>query len=145
MMEIDSKDSPDPSAMHSKWPAAPTKPCSTTAENPACTPAAAGCSMLSSEGSEAMTERDWEEATDPSPMLRWLRNRASDRKLRLFACACVRRVAHLLEDERSRRALEVAERFAEGLANEADLRAAADAADSAANIAMTSAHPTATA
>jgi hypothetical protein len=100
--------------------------------------------MLSSEGSEAMTERDWETSTDPSRMLRWLRHRASDRKLRLFACACVRRVAHLLEDERSRQALAVAERFAESLANEEELRAAGDAADSAANDAMTRAHPTAT-
>jgi hypothetical protein len=92
-----------------------------------------------------MTERDWEVATDPSPMLRWLRSRASDRKLRLFACACVRRVAHLLTDERSRHALDVAERFAEGWASEEDLRAAGDAADSAANDAMTTAHPSATA
>src|SRR5262249_30428700 len=75
---------------------------------------------------------------------RWVRERASNRKLGLFAWACVRRVAHLLEDERSRQALAVAERFAEGLASEEELRAAGDAADSAANDAMTSAHPTAT-
>jgi hypothetical protein len=37
-----------------------------------------------------------------------------DRKLRLFACACVRQVGPLLTDPRNRRALEAAERSADG-------------------------------
>jgi hypothetical protein len=57
-----------------------------------------------------MTEAEWLAATDPTPLVRFLEGRASDRKLRLFACACCRRVWHLLPDERSRKAVEFAER-----------------------------------
>jgi hypothetical protein len=48
-------------------------------------------------------------------MLEFLRDKASERKLRLFACACCRKVWHLLKNESSQRAVEEAERFAEGL------------------------------
>lgn len=68
-----------------------------------------------------MTEQEWLASTDPTVMLEWVTRHAryksrnvSDRKLRLFACACVRQVWHLLMDERSRRAVEVAERYADG-------------------------------
>jgi hypothetical protein len=35
-----------------------------------------------------MTEQEWLQATDPEPMLEYLRGKASDRKLRLFVVSC---------------------------------------------------------
>ncbi len=73
-----------------------------------------------------MTEAEWLDCTDPDKML-WfplLRNKISDRKLRLFACACCRRIGNLLTDDRSQAAIEVAELYADGLATLEDLCAA---------------------
>ena len=61
-----------------------------------------------------MTEAEWLVATEVPGMLRFLDKKASVRKRRLFACACVRRIWHLLDDLRSGRAVEVAEAFADG-------------------------------
>ncbi len=60
-----------------------------------------------------MTESDWFTSTDPQAMLSFLRDRGpvSDRKLRLYACACCRSVWHLLGDERSREVIRVSERY----------------------------------
>jgi hypothetical protein len=69
-----------------------------------------------------MTEAEWLTATDPGPMLAFLRGKASDRKLRLFACACARRVLDLLAAQRdSGKTIEFAERFADGLATRNEL------------------------
>jgi hypothetical protein len=72
-----------------------------------------------------MTEAEWLECTDPYRMLDFPRGKACGRKLRLFACGCCRqRVWPLLTDPRSRDAVEVAERYADGLVNYAALRGA---------------------
>ena len=59
-----------------------------------------------------MNEAEWLACTDPKPMLELLYFKVRVRKLRLFACACCRRVWSLLHDERSQRVVEVAERYA---------------------------------
>jgi len=63
-----------------------------------------------------VTEGWWKVCTDPLKMLEFLWNRVSGRKARLFSCALARYLWPLLRTERSRRAVEVAERFADGLA-----------------------------
>src|SRR5579864_8781275 len=63
----------------------------------------------------AMTEAEWLACTKrPDRMLGVCRSKASDRKLRLFACACARRFWSSLSDDRSRAALVASERFADG-------------------------------
>ncbi|UGQ44945.1 hypothetical protein [Massilia endophytica] len=55
-----------------------------------------------------------------------------DCEIRLYAVWCARQVEHLMEDERSKRALVVAERHANGEATDDELAAAGDAAGDAA-------------
>jgi hypothetical protein len=72
-----------------------------------------------------MTEQEWlDGANTPGELLACLRGRASERRLRLFAVACCRNIWHRLWDPRSCRAVEVAERFADGLATAEELAAA---------------------
>jgi hypothetical protein len=83
-----------------------------------------------------VTEAEWLASADPGPMLTfltgrikrrkegpftslrnwWLRTpaKAADRKPRLFACTCCRRVWHLLTDERGRAVVAAAEQYADG-------------------------------
>src|SRR3712207_2557838 len=77
-----------------------------------------------------MTEHEWLSCSTPEPMLAFLRNsgKASDRKLRLFAVACCRRVWNLIPDGSCRRAVDVADQYAEGLATAAELEASRGAA-----------------
>lgn len=75
-----------------------------------------------------MTEAEWLRCADVSEMLDFLADRVSSRKFRLFACACCRRLWHLLSDDRCRQAVEVAERFADGRADREELAAAREAA-----------------
>jgi hypothetical protein len=92
-----------------------------------------------------MTEAEWLAAADPEPMLAFLRRRAHgwtqrlltwlgaggrrrDRKPRLFACACCRRIEPLLVEERLRLAVVSAERRADDLAGPEELSGARTAA-----------------
>jgi hypothetical protein len=63
---------------------------------------------------EAEAEAAWFTCADPRPMCALLRGKERGRKFRLFACACCRRVGHLLTDPRSHHALDVFERFLDG-------------------------------
>ncbi|HEV3255532.1 MAG TPA: hypothetical protein VG013_01505 [Gemmataceae bacterium] len=101
-----------------------------------------------------MTEEEWNACTEPGNMLDFLLGResqrrrsllsrlsfrgrtggdegpqrSSDRKLRLFGCACCRRIWELLQNPRSQHAVEVSERYADGLAAAQELEAARAAA-----------------
>jgi hypothetical protein len=79
-----------------------------------------------------MDEVDWLGGSDPAGMLTYLEGHASERKLRLFACACVRRHWGLFRWPRPREAVEAAERFAEGLATPAELEEARQHAEASA-------------
>jgi hypothetical protein len=77
-----------------------------------------------------VTEAEWLACADPTKMLlsvkhrRTMRKRVKQRKQRLFAVACCRRLRPLLDDERSRHCFEVVERFADDRATTKELRAA---------------------
>src|SRR5436309_15430785 len=73
-----------------------------------------------------MTEPGWLTSKKPLAMLKVLEERARareiDRKLLLYACSCVHRIWPMLVDERSRKAVEVVERYADGLATLGDVK-----------------------
>jgi hypothetical protein len=99
-----------------------------------------------------MTEQEWLACTNPVPMLEFLRGKNSnlfksvfesnqppemmrrmsrgnlgDRRLRLFASGCVRRVWNILE-EHSRKLVEVSERYADRQVNQTALETALEQA-----------------
>lgn len=71
-----------------------------------------------------MSEEEWLASNDPERMLLFLERSNnyvfSRRKMRLFACECCRRIWHLIPAFPGQEAVEVAERYAEGLASEAE-------------------------
>jgi hypothetical protein len=73
-----------------------------------------------------LTEIEWLTCTDPEPMIRWLElgRMVTCRQARLFGVACCWRTWHFHSDERIHRIVEVAERYADGLAGAAELHAA---------------------
>ena len=68
-----------------------------------------------------MTPAEWQSCTDPAAMLSFVAGKVSERKLRLFAVACCRRIWPLLPEDASRRAVEAAEGYADGLLTLDDL------------------------
>src|SRR5262249_24535626 len=76
-----------------------------------------------------MTEAEWLACANPTPMLEFLRGKASDRKLRLFASACCRRLWHIVTQERSRKAIEMLERYVDGQTGQIELSRAVRGAE----------------
>ncbi len=75
-----------------------------------------------------MTESEWLASKNPREVLDYLGDaKLHPRKLRLFVCACTRQVWGMLLDEPSRQAVEVGERFADRLADRAELEEASSA------------------
>lgn len=81
-----------------------------------------------------MTEAQWRACNSPEAMLNFLTEKASPRKLRLYAIGCCRRIWHLFKDERCRHAVEMAQRFVDGRVNEIDLTAAGQVVASVARV-----------
>ena len=77
-----------------------------------------------------MTDAEWRASEHPVPMLTAIQREADPRRLRLLGCRCCRLIWNLLSDPRSRAAVELVERFADGGPAD-DLRAANDAAEDA--------------
>jgi hypothetical protein len=75
-----------------------------------------------------MTEAEWLPTEYQSELLKFVRGEASERKLRLFACAVTRREWRWLIRKRNRSAVEAAERFADGLATQEEMKQAAEGA-----------------
>src|SRR5262245_15548392 len=71
-----------------------------------------------------MTEENWLTWRGPVQLLVRLGARLTDRKARLFCCACCRRLAERACDPRWHQAVETAERYADGNASAAELEAA---------------------
>jgi hypothetical protein len=81
--------------------------------------------MEAEEEGIGMTEGEWNACTNPREMLASLRHAASDRKLRLAAIACTRRLQHRVFFVRAfRHALDLAERDADGLASHEEMATA---------------------
>jgi hypothetical protein len=75
-------------------------------------------------GTSAVSEAEWLACADPEVLLERLPGGLSDRKLRLFACACCGPLWHLVTEPRCRDAVAVALRFADGEATVEELKAA---------------------
>jgi hypothetical protein len=78
-------------------------------------------------------QQQWNTCDSPFPMLAFLAGKISDRKKRLFAVACCRRVAKQFLDRRSGIALRVCEQYADGSVSADKLNAAHEAAGEAAD------------
>ncbi|HEY7425146.1 MAG TPA: hypothetical protein VH682_13025 [Gemmataceae bacterium] len=75
-----------------------------------------------------MREEEWLACADPLPMLEFLKGRVSNRKLRLFACACCRQGWRRLTNPYLRLAVETAEQYADNQTTQEELAKARAAA-----------------
>lgn len=89
-----------------------------------------------------MKEKQWLACTDPTPMLRFVRDtgNASDRKLRLFAVACYKHVSDLSCTDVEHEGAEVAECHADGRATDQELEEAHENLDSSGDYRYRPAH-----
>lgn len=71
-----------------------------------------------------MTESEWLAGNDALPLWDFVRARIGDRKGRLFAAACCRRVLPVLQEGRYGMHVETCERYADGLATAEELESA---------------------
>jgi hypothetical protein len=71
-----------------------------------------------------MTKGEWLSCTEPQKMLEFLRGKVSERKLRLFALACCRRIEHLFQEKCCRDGLQKAEEYLEEAIGKSDLQSA---------------------
>src|SRR5690349_21214159 len=76
-----------------------------------------------------MTEAEWLSCADPYQMLFQLPGNPSERKVRLFCCACCRLVWEKLKEPEARRAIKLSEAFADDPAIEPELMAATKVVD----------------
>ena len=74
-----------------------------------------------------MTDAGWLSGEDPRRLMSevWRRCAREDRKLRLYAVACCRRIGHLIPDGPCKLALETSARYAEGAVTRDELAGAA--------------------
>lgn len=75
-----------------------------------------------------MNEREWLECTDTKRLLSFVAGLVTERKLRLYACACARRVRHLLADPCLDQIVNLSERYSDGQVTRVELLPATDAA-----------------
>jgi hypothetical protein len=78
-----------------------------------------------------MTEAEWLASREVGGMLAFADRHLSQRRRRLFAAACCRRVWHLLDDARCHAAVALAERCADEAVSEEELGEAAEEAEEA--------------
>jgi hypothetical protein len=83
-----------------------------------------------------ITASDWRACEDPTSLLHFLSDKGTERKWRLFAVACCKRIDRFITDDRSRRAVKVAELYAEGTATKEAVEEARTAAQKAQEEAM---------
>jgi hypothetical protein len=69
----------------------------------------------------AVTEEEWRAGLDPAVLIEYIRDTASDRKMRLLAVACCRVSRPLLLNRELAHGVEVVERFADGQSAPPDL------------------------